>query len=119
MVLSRSQLQIRMVSWSIPISFTPKTKCNLKEEEISMTDLLYQRDSYLQAFDATITAVNEAERGVALDQSAFYPGGGGQPHDTGILRLGGLAFPVTKVRKGPEGVWHTLGGEAPLPVIGQ
>ncbi len=46
-----------------------------------MTDLLYQTDSYLQTFNAAITAVDETSRAVLLDRTAFYPGGGGQPHD--------------------------------------
>lgn len=83
-----------------------------------MTDLLYQTNSYLKDFTAVVTAKDDENRGVVLDRSAFYPGGGGQPNDTGTLRSGGIQFPVVKVKKGPEGVWHFLGGEAPLPEIG-
>ena len=42
-----------------------------------MTELLYQTDSYLQTFDAAVTALDEANHGVILDRTAFYPGGGG------------------------------------------
>ena len=49
------------------------------------TELLYLRDAYLRAFDATVTAVDADGRRVALDRTAFYPTGGGQPHDTGTL----------------------------------
>jgi misacylated tRNA(Ala) deacylase len=83
-----------------------------------MTELLYQTDSYLRQFDATITAVDEAGRGVLLDQTAFYPGGGGQPYDTGTLAVDRLSVPVIRARKAPEGVWHFLGGEGPLPPVG-
>jgi misacylated tRNA(Ala) deacylase len=48
-----------------------------------MTELLYMDDSYLEEFEATVTAVQEGA--VALDRTAFYPGGGGQPYDTGVL----------------------------------
>jgi len=82
-----------------------------------MTDLLYQLDSYLKDFDAVVTLINEADRAVVLDRSAFYPGGGGQPCDTGTLQFGGTVYPVTKVRKSPEGSWHTLGGDSPLPSV--
>jgi misacylated tRNA(Ala) deacylase len=68
-----------------------------------VTDLLYLRDAYLQAFDATVVAVRDDA--VALDRTAFYPTGGGQPHDTGTL--GHIA--VTEVRKEPDAVWHTVG----------
>jgi misacylated tRNA(Ala) deacylase len=84
-----------------------------------MTELLYQMDSYMQTFEAHVTAVNLEERGVLLDQTAFYPGGGGQPYDSGILAAGGIELPVARARKGPEGVWHTLGGANPLPEVGQ
>jgi misacylated tRNA(Ala) deacylase len=87
-----------------------------------MTDLLYQLDSYLKTFEATITGLDEASRGVILDRSAFYPGGGGQPADAGTLTLldGGqeIELPVTRAKKvGPE-VVHYLGGEGPLPPVG-
>ncbi|MHB1482581.1 MAG: alanyl-tRNA editing protein, partial [Bellilinea sp.] len=83
-----------------------------------MTDLLYQTDSYIQEFDALIAAVDADNRAVLLDRSAFYPGGGGQPADSGVLTAGGSTFPVTRAKKGPEGVWHWLGGETPLPTVG-
>ena len=50
-----------------------------------MTQILCYSDSYLREFQATITAVSP--KGVVLDQTAFYPGGGGQPADTGALSL--------------------------------
>jgi len=49
-----------------------------------LTELLYLADSYTREFDAMVESVSEA--GIALDGTAFYPGGGGQPHDVGILR---------------------------------
>jgi misacylated tRNA(Ala) deacylase len=70
------------------------------------TDLLFLRDAYLREFDATITAV-DGDR-VALDRTAFYPTGGGQPHDTGTL--GGSV--VSNVRKDGGEVWHTVEGAA-------
>jgi misacylated tRNA(Ala) deacylase len=90
------------------------------------TDLLFLRDAYLREFDATVTAVDTEGRRVALDRTAFYATGGGQPHDTGTL----AGLPVTDVRRaaaaesgGTEGdhVWHTLGGDAgaPLPQPGE
>jgi misacylated tRNA(Ala) deacylase len=84
-----------------------------------MTELLYQTDSYLREFEAHITAVDAENRAVQLDRSAFYPGGGGQPHDTGSLTLGGRVLPVMRVKKGAEGIWHYLAGEDDLPVVGE
>ena len=63
-----------------------------------MTDLLYQTDSYLRQFEATVTAVDEANRGVVLDRTAFYPGGGGQPADRGTLAAGGASYPVKRAK---------------------
>jgi misacylated tRNA(Ala) deacylase len=74
--------------------------------EPAKTDLLYQRDAYLRSFDAVVAAVDGDQ--VALDRTAFYPTGGGQPHDTGVL--GGLQ--VTSVRKEGDTVWHTVEGAA-------
>jgi misacylated tRNA(Ala) deacylase len=83
-----------------------------------MTALLYQTDSYLNEFNASVTAVDENNRALVLERSNFYPGGGGQPYDTGSLALGGQIWPVLRARKGPQGVEHVLGGDAPLPAAG-
>ena len=83
-----------------------------------MTELLYQTDSYLREFDSTITAMDPGTRSVVLDRSAFYPGGGGQPCDFGALNMGGVDYPVEKVRKQGEDVLHFLGGTTPLPAVG-
>jgi misacylated tRNA(Ala) deacylase len=80
-----------------------------------MTQLLYQTDSYLKEFDARVTAMDPEARAVVLDRTTFYPGGGGQPHDTGQLAAGGEVYSVEKVKKQGADVLHFLGGEAPLP----
>lgn len=76
-----------------------------------MTELLFQTDSYLREFDAVVTQVEG--NAVALDRTAFYPGGGGQPNDTGTLTAGERTWQVTKVRKAGPDVWHELGGDPP------
>ena len=83
-----------------------------------MTTLLYQTDSYLREFSATIASVDAGTRAVVLDQSAFYPGGGGQPCDFGTLTVADLTYPVEKVKKQGDDVLHFLGGMEPLPVPG-
>jgi misacylated tRNA(Ala) deacylase len=83
-----------------------------------MTELLYQTDSYLKEFDAAITAILDDERGVVLDRTAFYPGGGGQPCDFGTLSLGDTVYPVKKVKKQGNDVLHFLSGDEPLPTTG-
>jgi misacylated tRNA(Ala) deacylase len=83
-----------------------------------MTELLYQTDSYLKEFDATITAVDSENRAVVLDRSAFYPGGGGQPCDFGTLNIGEGKYPVEKVKKQGDEVFHYWGGNE-LPELGK
>jgi misacylated tRNA(Ala) deacylase len=78
-----------------------------------MTTLLYLHDSSLRAFDAEVTGVEGAA--VALDRTAFYAGGGGQPVDVGVLRWAGGACRVTDVRKDGETVWHLVAGAPPPP----
>lgn len=80
-----------------------------------MSELLYQTDSYLQTFEAIVTAVDGAARSVTLDRTAFYPGGGGQPCDTGALTIAGVELPVLCAQKAGDDVAHILGGDAPLP----
>ena len=75
------------------------------------TKLIYLTDAYLREFDATVTEVDAVSRRVELDRTAFYATGGGQPHDTGTL----AGLPVVDVRKEGDHVWHTLGGDGPLP----
>jgi misacylated tRNA(Ala) deacylase len=83
-----------------------------------MTELLYQTDAYLREFDANVTSVDSETRAVVLDRSAFYPGGGGQPCDFGALNVGGVDYPIEKVKKAGEDVLHFLGGLTPLPAVG-
>ena len=83
-----------------------------------MTELLYQTDSYLQEFDGTVTSTIAKERAVSLDRTAFYPGGGGQPCDLGTVSIGGLTYPVLKVKKQGEDILHFIGGEQALPEAG-
>lgn len=75
------------------------------------TDLLYLHDATLRSFEATVVDADEA--GVALDRTAFYVTGGGQPHDTGILRWDGGEARVADVRKKGDDAWHTLDGDVP------
>ncbi len=79
-----------------------------------MTELMYQTDSYLREFQASVTDADD--QAVALDRTAFYPGGGGQPHDVGSLTWDGGSARVVKVNRQRSEVWHTL--EGPVPATG-
>jgi misacylated tRNA(Ala) deacylase len=67
---------------------------------------LYLSDMRCREFTATVAAV--AERAVCLDQTAFYPGGGGLPSDRGSLAHEGREVAVLGVRDDGAGVWHDL-----------
>jgi misacylated tRNA(Ala) deacylase len=89
-----------------------------------MTELIYQTDSYCREFDATVVALDEPNHAVLLERTAFYPGGGGQPYDLGLLRWDGGEVPLERVYKrtlgnlGHDDVWHMLAAGEPLPPTG-
>ncbi|HWW77941.1 MAG TPA: DHHA1 domain-containing protein [Pyrinomonadaceae bacterium] len=79
---------------------------------MNTTERLYYSDSHLVEFDARVVSVSRTADGraaVALDRTAFYPTGGGQPFDTGAL---GAARVVDCVEE-EDGVLHILEGESP------
>jgi misacylated tRNA(Ala) deacylase len=84
-----------------------------------MTDLLYQTDSYIQEFEALVCGVDAEQRAILLDRSAFYPGGGGQPADSGALIAGDQRYPIARAKKIGVDVYHFHAGEGPLPQVGQ
>ena len=64
------------------------------------THRLELADATLREWDATV--LDATDEGVVLDRSAFYPGGGGQPPDHGVLLWGGVQSRVVGVRKGDD-----------------
>jgi misacylated tRNA(Ala) deacylase len=85
---------------------------------MDMTELLYQTDSYLREFEAFVTDVDSENHGLILGRTAFYPGGGGQPSDSGSLESGGRQYRVSKIKRIAGNLVHLLEGEDPLPEIG-
>ena len=57
-------------------------------------------DQTLRALDAVV--LHAGDDGIVLDRSAFYPGGGGQPPDEGVLLWGGVQTRIAGVRKGDD-----------------
>ncbi len=78
-----------------------------------MTQLLYLHDAYLRTFQANV--IKTSEEGVVLDRTAFYPGGGGQPCDTGQLYAGDNVWNVARVRKISGEIWHQMEDESISP----
>ena len=86
--------------------------------QLPATVALYHDDSYLRQFEAAVLAVEG--RALALDRTAFYPGGGGQMADRGALTLGARRLEVAGLRKEGEIIWHALAEEAgEVPAVGQ
>jgi len=83
-----------------------------------MTELLYLSDSTIQTFEATVIAEEVENHGVILDQTAFYPGGGGQPADFGTLTFEGSAYPVVRARKIGPHIVHQFEAGTPLLKVG-
>jgi len=78
---------------------------------------LFRQDSYLKEADAVVTALEE--RGVRLDRTNFYPTGGGQPGDTGVLRWDGGEAAITDTVKADGGdVLHVLAPDTARPPAG-
>ena len=83
-----------------------------------MTDWLFQQDAYLQTCTARVVEASPA--GIVLDRTVFYPLGGGQPGDTGVLRAAdGREWRVLDARKAEGGrILHQLADGAPAPAAG-
>jgi misacylated tRNA(Ala) deacylase len=76
-----------------------------------VTALLYESDSYLRRFEACVIETKGAQ--IALDRTAFYPRGGGQPSDTGTILIDGQTRPVLRVRQEGGVVWHQVAADPP------
>jgi len=80
-----------------------------------MTDILCYDDSYLQNFEAIVTDVVGA--GIVLDKTVFYPGGGGQPCDTGTIKWDGGSTEISKVSRVDGKLVHKV--EDSMPDVGE
>lgn len=73
-------------------------------------------DATLREWTATVIAV-DPEQGIVLDRSAFYPGGGGQPPDHGVLLWGGVQTRIEGARYADD-VWLIPAEDDPVPAVG-
>lgn len=82
-----------------------------------MTEALYLADAYRLTCEAVV--LSTGPEGVVLDRTVFYPTGGGQPGDPGVLRWdGGEAAVATAVKGEAGGILHVLAEGAPPPPVG-
>jgi len=80
-----------------------------------MTEILCYDDSYLQDFEAVVTDV--VGSGIVLDKTVFYPGGGGQPCDTGTIKWQGGSTEISKVSRVEGKLVHKV--EDSIPDVGE
>jgi len=84
-----------------------------------MTELLFRDDGYLRSCSARVTHADE--RGIRLDRTVFYPVGGGQPGDAGVLRhASGQSIAIVDTLKGPlpDEIIHVPAAGSALPEPG-
>ena len=84
-----------------------------------MTDLVFRDDSYRRSCSAHVVAVSG--EAIELDTTVFYPMGGGQPGDTGLLRFNdGTEFRILDTRKGgtDERIMHVVAPGSLMPQPG-
>ncbi len=72
-----------------------------------MARALYMDDSYLKSWNAKVVSVKD-DKYIVLDKTAFYPVGGGQPFDTGLLTKNGEEFKVVYVGKFSGKISHEV-----------
>jgi misacylated tRNA(Ala) deacylase len=86
----------------VPGNFADRAPEGLAETE------LFAVDAYRTSFDARVVEVDRDGGRLRLDRTAFYPTGGGQPHDTGTITGVDGALEVTGVRRESGLIWHTV-----------
>jgi alanine--tRNA ligase len=84
-----------------------------KVEELPETEKLYYKDHYTKEFDAKVLKVKKTKdiSEVILDKTAFYPEGGGQPSDTGFLKVNDKKYFVSQVKKINDSIVHEVKGD--------
>jgi misacylated tRNA(Ala) deacylase len=85
--------------------------------ELAETEL-FSVDAYVRDFDARVEEVDPDGHRVRLSRTAFYPGGGGQPHDLGTLSWADGSAEVARVARDGGRIWHWVSPDAPLPEPG-
>ncbi|MEM2994636.1 MAG: alanine--tRNA ligase [Candidatus Bathyarchaeia archaeon] len=96
-----------------PAEEKPKLEGWLEKEVSGLpeTSPLYYQDQYMREFEATVLKVINSEH-VVLNQTCFYPEGGGQPADNGQLLFDGRSVEVVDVQKIGKVIVHKIRGDA-------
>lgn len=80
------------------------------------TDRLELDDADIREWEAVVLET-DPELGIVLDRSAFYPGGGGQPPDHGVLLWNGVQTRVIDIRR-KDDLWLIPAEGDPIPPVG-
>jgi len=88
------------------------TEETVKKQDLPKTTALYYNDHYLKEFDAEVlwAKQTENETQVVLNQTTFYPEGGGQPGDRGYLYGNGTEYPIISISKENNSIIHYVKG---------
>ena len=81
-----------------------RASVGVNRQNTRMTQELFRENAYLKECTAVVAAIGE--QGIVLDRTVFYPLGGGQAGDSGLLVLAGggeLTISDTRKAKDPEG----------------
>jgi len=91
-----------------------KTEASLESaiEKLPATEPMYYVDAYIREFDARVLKVIDGKH-IALDRTYFYPEGGGQPSDQGVLMFGDIKAEVVHVQKVGRVILHEIKGPSP------
>ena len=101
------------------VNSSPSRPLDADETRETMTEEIFREDAYAKTCEATVTQVDR--EGIRLDRTVFYPAGGGQPGDTGVLRSAdGREVAITDTVKGvgPGGPAHVPAENAPALAVG-
>lgn len=88
----------------------------MRHDQHGRTQRLELTDQSLRRWECTVLA-SDPDQGIVLDQSAFYPGGGGQPPDHGVLLWGGVQTHIVGARP-KDDLWLVPDPADPLPPVG-
>jgi len=84
-----------------------------------MTTLIYHEDSYKNEIKTVIEEVNEDQHAVVLAETIFFPGGGGQPADFGVLKSDSSRLTVKRAKRISGDILHLIEDGDPLPERGK
>ena len=83
-----------------------------------MSENVCYTDAYARQAEAVLVDTDPEAHAVLLDRTVFYPGGGGQPADTGqLVGDGGGSWRVTGAKKRGDDIWHTIVEGEALPAV--